>query len=196
MRLIWPVRTAETATRLALVVALGLTACGGQPPKVTMDDGQEMGTVHGHWQFGRPMWMVMQVPSFNRDVRVTDLRFELASGQGAINATHKQLLVMSTGPYRGLTLSYRLDTQGGRLLPLDKLTIRAGDHPELALVALISSGTPGCHEARLVLKVKADGSQRFFRPRWYIGLDTGLSGGRGEHYCDPTSSPSQTPSHA
>ena len=161
-----------------------------------MNDGQEMGTVHGDWQFGRPMWMVMQVPSFDRDVRVTDMSFETSSGQGTISATRKQLLVMNTGPYRGLTLSYRLDTQGGRLVPLDKLTINAGDHPELALVALINSAVPGCHEARLVLTVKAAGSEHTFRPRWYIGVDTGVSHGHGRHHCDTAPAPSPTASHS
>src|SRR4051794_28414205 len=99
----------------ALVAALGLAGCGGHAVLLTMNDGEEAGTVHGQWQFGRPMWMVMPVPSFNHSVRVTDLRFQTVSGLGTIDGTDAQLLVLPAGPYRGLTLSYQLDTSGGHL---------------------------------------------------------------------------------
>jgi len=179
---------AHVRVALATIVALATTGCGWHPVRVTMDDFEGMGTVHGTWQFGRPMWMVMPVPSFDHAVRITDLTFETVSGGGTITRTDPQLLVLSAGPYRGLTLAYYLDKQGGQLVPFDKLTIEPGVHRELQLVALLNSPTPGCHEARLVLTVKAGDSRRTFRPRYYVGLDTGLSKGQGEHHCDATPS--------
>ena len=100
-----------------------------------MNDVHEMGTIHGTWTFGRPMWMVEPLPSFNREVRVTGIGLETVSGEGTMQRTDTQLLVLPVGPYNGLTLSYRLDTAGGQLVPLGKSTVESGTQSQYAMVA-------------------------------------------------------------
>jgi len=160
--------------------------------KITMNDVHEMGTIHGTWTFGRPMWMVEPLPSFNREVRVTGIGLETVSGEGTMQRTDTQLLVLPVGPYNGLTLSYRLDTAGGQLVPLGKSTVEPGTQSQYALVARVNAPSPGCHEARVLVTVKSGDTTRVFRTPWYVGLDTGISKGPDEHVCEPTTTASPT----
>ncbi|MDQ1685336.1 MAG: hypothetical protein QOC82_2073 [Frankiaceae bacterium] len=178
--------TRPTRLRAALVAATLLAGCSsGTSGRVKVDPYNLLEFAQARWQLGRPMYYLPPLPRFSAPVRIDGVSLRTVSGVGEFRPPSVQLLIVPNPPFHGEHLTYApINTEGGTLVGLDR-AIPVGGNANIRLVVSVNIGTPGCHEAQLVLRFHhGDTAQSAVLP-WYVGLDTGTHTGPPQHICTP-----------